>query len=148
MRSTLHTMLSFACLIVLSVPAWGQETRPREGGTVRAKSILGAKVHVKGDTSVGTVEDIVLSTEGVVDYLIVSQDGKLTTVPWDVAKFDYEKRTAVISIPIETYRKIPTYTTERYPNFYAPTYREQVYKYYGVTPGAIRRLERRIDRRP
>src|SRR5215207_9103805 len=139
MRSTLHTMLSFAFLVALSVPAWGQESTTKEVGTVRAKSILGAKVNVKGDTSVGTVEDIVLSSEGVVDYLIVSQEGKLTTVPWDVAKFDYERRTAVISIPIETYRKIPTYTSERYPNFYAPTYRKELYKYYGVTPGAARR---------
>jgi hypothetical protein len=141
-------MLSFAFLLAACAPGWAQETRTKEGGTVRAKSILGAKVNVKGDTSVGTIEDIVLSTEGVVDYLIVSHEGKLTTVPWDVAKFDYERRTAVISIPVETYRKIPTYTSERYPNFYAPTYREELYKYYGVTPGAARRLERRLDRRP
>jgi hypothetical protein len=147
MRTTLHTMLSFAFLVALSAPVWGQESTTKEGSTVRAKSILGAKVSVKGETSVGTVEDIVLSSEGVVDYLIVSQDGKLTTVPWEVAKFDYEKRTAVISIPIETYRKIPTYTVDRYPNFYAPTYREQIYGFYGVKPGAIRRLERRLDRR-
>jgi hypothetical protein len=140
-------MLSFAFLVALSAPAWADET-PAKSGTVRAKSILGAKVNVKGDTNVGTVEDIVLSSEGVVDYLIVSQEGKMTTVPWDASTFDYEKRTAVISIPIETYRKIPTYSADRYPNFYAPTYREQIYGYYGMKPGAARRLERRLDRRP
>ena len=148
MRTTLHTMLSFAFLLALSAPVWAEDTPTKSTGTVRAKSILGSKVTVKEGTSVGTVEDIVLSSEGVVDYLIVSEDGKLVTVPWDVAKFDFEKRTAVISIPVETYRRIPTYTADRYPNFYAPTYREQVYKYYGVTPGGIRRLERRLDRRP
>jgi hypothetical protein len=36
-----------------------------------AKSILGAKVNIQGDMSVGTVEDLVFSDDGYVDYLVV-----------------------------------------------------------------------------
>jgi len=126
-----------------------QDTRPAAAGTtVRAKSLLGTRVSLSGGTEAGTIEDIVLSGEGVVDYLIVSSDGKLVSVPWDVTKFDYERRTAVINVTPEVYRRIPTYTVDRYPNFYAPTYRDQLYRHYGRTPGAARRLERRLDRRP
>ena len=96
----------------------------------------------------GTVEDIVLSDEGVVDYLIVSNDGKLVTVPWDAAKFDFGKRMATVNIAPERFQQIPTYTTTNYPNFYAPAYRTEVYKAYGLTPGQQRRLERRQERRP
>ena len=132
-------------LVVMLAPA---QPTGKEGpnGTVRAKSILGAKVALQGDASGGTVEDIVLSHEGVVDYLIVSEGGKLVTVPWDAVKFNYDKRIAVIDIPVEKYRQIPTYTVEQYPNYYAPAYRTQVYKYYGLTPGQERRLERRVNK--
>jgi hypothetical protein len=53
----------------------------------------------------------------------------------------------VIDIPAAQFQKIPTYTVEQYPNFYAPTYRAELYRYYNLTPGQERRLERRIERK-
>jgi len=114
------------------------------GAALRAKSILGSKVHLQGNATAGTVEDIVFDEEGVIDYFIVSDGTKMVTVPWEAAKFNFEKRTAVINITQEQYQQIPTYTTERYPDFYTPAYRTQVYKYYGLTPGQERRFERRL----
>jgi sporulation protein YlmC with PRC-barrel domain len=142
LTATLRLVPAFALLLCVLDFAGAQTV-------VRApRSVLGSRVLVQGGTSVGTVEDIVLSDEGVVDYLIVSNRGKMVTVPWDVAKFDYEKR--VINVPVteEVYQKVPTYTSEKYPNFYTPDYRAEVYRYYGVTPGAMRRLERGLPRRP
>jgi len=150
-RTVLHAASSLALLVAFSPLLTAQErpVRPGTGKVVRApRSILGARVDVQGGTRVGVVEDVVLSEEGVVDYLIVSQGGKMVTVPWDIAKFDYEKRVVTVPVTQEVYQKVPTYTTERYPNFYTPEYRTEVYKYYGVKPGAARRLDRRLDRRP
>jgi sporulation protein YlmC with PRC-barrel domain len=115
---------------------------------LRVKNLLGATVNLQNGAGVGTVQDIVLNDEGVVDYLVISDNGKLVTVPWEAAKFNFERRTAVINISPEQFRQIPTYTTERYPDFYTPTYRTQIYRYYGLTPGRERRLERREERRP
>jgi sporulation protein YlmC with PRC-barrel domain len=115
---------------------------------LRVKNLLGATVNLQNGTGVGTVQDIVLNDEGVVDYLVISDNGKLVTVPWEAAKFNFERKTAVINISPEQFRQIPTYTTERYPDFYTPTYRTQIYRYYGLTPGRERRLERREERRP
>jgi len=151
LRTALRTGSILALFAALAGLAPAQETAPvrrAPATSVRAKSLIGAKVNIQGGTSVGTVEDVVLSNEGVIDYVIVSQGGKMLTVPWDVAKFDYEKRSVMVPITQEQYQKIPTYTSERYPNYYTPEYRTQLYKYYGVTPGAERRLERRLDRRP
>jgi sporulation protein YlmC with PRC-barrel domain len=114
---------------------------------LRVKNLLGATVNLQNGAGVGTVQDIVLNDEGVVDYLVISDNGKLVTVPWEAAKFNFERRTAIINISPEQYRQIPTYTTERYPDFYTPTYRTQIYRYYGLTPGRERRLERREERR-
>ncbi len=117
--------------------------------TFRAKQILGTKMSIQGNTAVGTVDDIVFNSDGVIEYLIVlNTDNKLFTVPWDAAKFNWQQRTAVINITPERYRTIPTYTVETYPMFYTPTYRTEIYRVYGLTPGQERRLERRLERRP
>jgi hypothetical protein len=116
-------------------------------GYFRAKSILGSKVLLQGGATAGTVEDMVLSNEGVVDYLIVMHDNKYTTVPWTLAKFNFQQRTATVNVTPQVFQAVPTFTLPQYPNFYTPTYRTEIYKAYNMTPGQERRLERRIERR-
>jgi len=118
---------------------------PADGGQhYRAKQILGAKVMLEGNSSAGTVDDIVLDESGNVDYLIVmNSKNKLVTVPWDATQFNVDKRTAVVQIPQDQFLQAPTYTVETYPNFATPAYRTQVYRYYGLTPGQQRRAIRR-----
>jgi len=124
-------------------------TDDRSGGALRARSILGSKMSLRGGTSIGTVEDIVFNRDGAIDYLLVRNEGKYVVVPWNAAKFDFGRRTATVNITQEQFRQVPTYTQERLPNFYAPTFRQQVYGYYGLRPGQERRLERREGiRRP
>ena len=116
------------------------------GGTFRAKQVLGSKIMMKNNTAVGTVEDLVFDQAGNLEYLVVSSsDNKLMTVPWDAAKFDLTKTppTAMLNITPEVYKTIPTYTPTTYPQFYTPTYRNTIYKSYGLTPRALRRLDRR-----
>jgi PRC-barrel domain len=100
----------------------------------RVKQVLGSKVHIQGDLAIGTVDDIVFSDSGQVEYLIVANEGKLVTVPWEAAKFNFEKQTATINITQEKYREIPTYTVREYPVFFEPAYRTRVYGWYGLRP--------------
>ncbi len=109
----------------------------------RAKQVLGSKVMIQGNVSIGSVEDIVFDDAGNLEYLVVANEGKLVTVPWEAAKFNFDQRVAMINLTAERYKAIPTYTTATYPEFYAPSYRTQVYRYYGVTPRELRRIERR-----
>ena len=108
----------------------------------RAKQVLGTSIMIQGNTAVGIVDDLVFDEAGNLEYMIVSNGGKLSTVPFEAAKFDLEKRSAVLSITADQYRTIPTYTTTTYPSFYTPTYRTEVYKYYGLTPRELRRIDR------
>jgi len=142
LRTASHVAVSIA-LLALAVGAAAREPAGKVTGPIRAKSILGAKVSITGGTSVGVVDDVILTDEGVVDYVVVSQSGKLVTVPWEAVRFDHGKRAATIDITRERYEKIPTYTTERYPEFYTPEYRTEIYRYYNLKPGQGRRLERR-----
>ena len=119
----------------------------RDSHALRAKSILGSRVSIQGGTNIGTVEDIIFDNEGAVDYLVVQNEGKFVTVPWEAAKFDFDKRTAVVEITQERFREIPTYTQETVPNYYEPAYRQKIYTYYGVKPRRDVRIERREEKR-
>lgn len=113
--------------------------------TYRAKQILNSKIMLGTGTtaaSVGTVDDIVFDQAGNLEYLIVANEGKLVTVPWDAAKFDLKSQTATLSITPEVYKTIPTYTATTYPDFWTPAYRTQTYKYYNLTPRELRVLNR------
>jgi len=110
----------------------------------RAKQVLGTKIMITGNTAaVGTVDDLVFDDAGNLEYIIVDNGGKLMTVPWEAAKFDLEKQTAWLSINADQYKVIPTYTTTTYPSFYTPTYRNDTYKIYGLTPRELRVIKRR-----
>jgi len=109
----------------------------------RAKQILGAQIMIQNNTAIGTVDDIVFDNAGNLEYLIVNNDGKLSTVPFEAAQFNVEKKMAVLTITPEQYKVIPTYTTTTYPDFYTPTYRTEIYKQYGLTPRQLRVIERR-----
>ena len=109
----------------------------------RAKQILGTSIMIQGNTAVGTVDDLVFDDAGNLEYLIVANEGKLSTVPWEAAKFDLEKKTALLPLTAAQYGVIPTYTTTTYPSYYTPAYRTQMYKFYSLTPRELRRIERR-----
>ncbi len=121
-----------------------QQADQQPGQTYRAKQIIGAKVAIQGNASVGTVDDIVLDDHGNVDYLIVANSsGQLVTVPWDATAFNVEQKVATVQITPEQFKQVPTYTAQQYPVYATPAYRTQVYKYYGLTPGQTRRIIRR-----
>ena len=167
LSKTLRAGSAFA-LIVASAGLASAQTVPPAPGTnppandpngFRAKAVLGASLQLQGGTPAGTVDDIVLSHEGVIEYLIVNNGGKLVTVPWEAARFNWGGAAAVgtvnaapavvatLNITPQQYQAIPTYTAATLPRFYAPTYRTDVYRWYGLTPGQTRRIERNLERR-
>ncbi len=139
MRTFLRTGMIAACLFTASLASAAE---PVDGthSHFRAKQVMGTKIMIQGDTAIGTVDDIVFDNAGNLEYLIVENEGKLLTVPFETAKFNVEKKTAVLTLSPDQYKLIPTYTTTTYPSFYTPTYRTEVYKYYGLTPRELRRL--------
>jgi sporulation protein YlmC with PRC-barrel domain len=120
-------------------PAAGTTTTTETPQAYRVKQVLGTKVSLKDGLSMGTVDDVVFNDQGQIEYLIVNNDNKLVTVPWEAAKFNFEKQTATVSITPEQYRAIPTYTTSQYPVYFEPAYRTRVYGWYGLRPRPWRR---------
>jgi hypothetical protein len=135
-------------LVGMMLFAIALQAQPPQGGPpeYRAKQILGTAVHIQGNIGIGKVEDIVFGDDGLVEYLVVLNEGKLISVPWEAAKFNFEKRIATVNITRDQYQAIPTFTVETYPRFFTPEFQVQTYKYYGLTPAQERRIERRFKR--
>jgi hypothetical protein len=156
LRNVLTTGLAVVCVLAAGTTARTQPPQPATGvqvapgapaaatTTYRAKQILGSRIFIQGNTAVGTVDDIIFDAAGNLEYVIVNNDGKLVTVPWDAARWDLTKQMGMLSLTAEQYNTIPTYTSTTYPDFWTPTYRTQVYKYYGMTPRELRILNRRL----
>ena len=102
-----------------------------------------ARANIRGDLAVGTVDDIVFNDRGIIEYLIVLNENRLVTVPWQAARFAADRRTAFIDIAQDVYRRVPTYTATTYPNYFEPRYRSEILRYYGLSPIEDRRIERR-----
>lgn len=100
----------------------------------RARELLGAKVTLKDDESVGTIEDMIVNEDGRVDYLVVRDEGRYFLVPWEAARINFERR--VVSVPItrERFREVPTFTRERFPDLSDRRYVERVRTFYDLRP--------------
>jgi sporulation protein YlmC with PRC-barrel domain len=130
--------------VLLLTAGIASAAEPATHNHYRAKQVLGTKIILKGEsTAVGTVDDLVFDDAGNLEYLIVDNGGKLTTVPFEAAMLDVEKKQATLVISPDQYKLVPTYTTTTYPSFYTPTYRNEIYKTYGVTPRELRVINRR-----
>jgi hypothetical protein len=114
----------------------------------KAKQVLGSKVSLQGGVNIGTVDDIIFSDAGHVDYLVVLNEGKYVIVPWQAAKFDFDKQTASVNITQAQYREVPTFTVQTWPNVYEPAYMTRIYRYYNLQPpDRLRPIDRRDIRR-
>jgi len=146
MRNRIWMSSAFALFAVVASSSFvnaEDEQAPAPAGAVkhyRMKQLLGTTVHIEGDVSVGTVDDVVFDDNGAIEYMIVLNEGKFVSIPWEAAKFNFEKRSAMINIAPAKFHAIPTFTIDSYPVFSTPAYRTQTYQYYGLRPGQARRL--------
>src|SRR5436305_7205519 len=72
----------------------------------RVKQLLGTRVSIDGNVAVGTVDDLVFNDNGQVEYLLVVNEGKLVTIPWEATRFNFEQRTANVNITQEKFQQI------------------------------------------
>jgi|GEM_PF-3030422 len=104
------------------------------------KQILGANFLVEDEKIAGTVDNVIVDENGNVDFLVVvNRNNYFVTVPWDIARFNIERRTVFVPITEARFLQAPIYTSEHYPNYSAAAYRNQVYRFFGLTPARERR---------
>jgi hypothetical protein len=112
---------------------------------------MGANVVLQDNTSVGRVEDFVITDGGCIDYVVVSYDSKYVLVPWTVATWTGD-RTVRVNITQARFREVPTFTRDAWPNLTDTQYIQRVRTAWGVTDSRYgdpnrQPLDRRDERR-
>ncbi|MCA1695210.1 MAG: PRC-barrel domain-containing protein [Actinobacteria bacterium] len=127
--------------------AHGQETAvvtPTEGTEVRRVSqILGSTVQLQGVNNFGKVEDIVLSDNGGIGYLVVSANGKYAMLPWNAGNVNYAQRVVTYDV---TPQAIQPFYFQRnaYPNISAQQFTSQMQQVF-PNAGGVRAATRTVQ---
>jgi len=88
----------------------------------RVSQILGSTVQLQGVNNFGKVEDIILSDEGGIGYLVVvSADGKSAMLPWNAGNLNYAQRTITYDVTPQAVQPL-YFERNAYPNLRAPQY--------------------------
>jgi PRC-barrel domain len=150
---TLSTRLACCALLagagfaLAQAPA-ARETRRPAVHIERVTQVIGTQLVLRDNASIGKIEDIVLSEDGCVEYLVVSYSEKYVLVPWSVAKVDVQRKVVAVDIAKDRFMEVPTFSRDQWPSFQDGQYIEKVRTIYNVpAAGPERRQERREERR-
>ncbi len=142
------------CLMVLGGLAQAQvrqrdrvrdTDRPRVSHHMRkASHIMGSRVTDRDGVTLGKVTDLVIDEDGFVDYLVVRYKDELLAVPWGAARFDLRDRVFTITGAIRRERlKEVLFPSDRWPDFYSPTWLRSAREVWGERALRHRDLENR-----
>lgn len=142
----MKALKGLACAVALAAtcPIHAQEVI-RETTTVRTQSapapqlrrvsqILGSSVQLQGGAAYGKVEDIVLNDAGSVEYVVVSNEGRLAMLPWDAANVDLNKRVVTYDVTPQAVQPL-SFAPDAFPAAADEQYTTRVRK---VFPGRVR----------
>ncbi len=124
-----------ACLAIFSATALGQgagvpppRVPPRapsppavaDVAPVRASTVLGASVALRGGETLGKITDMVMTSDGRVDYLVVRDRDELLAVPWSALRHTAGDRVLTVIPDIRRDRLKAVYFRDtNWPNFYS-----------------------------
>jgi len=89
----------------------------------RVSKILGKKVISQKGEDLGTIEDLVLSKEACLDYIVLAPGGLLGTgdrlipIPWKAVTTGAQADTIIINMDKSQLEKAPSFESKKYPNF-------------------------------
>jgi hypothetical protein len=119
---------AFLCGLLVAAGSFAQaqvtttETTTTTNTEVRRVSqILGSTVQLQGVNNFGKVEDIILSDDGGIGYLVVSANGKYAMLPWNAGNVNYAQRVVTYDVTPQAVQPL-YFERNSYPNMSAPQY--------------------------
>ena len=130
MRSTI-TMLAGALCASLAL-AQDTTTTTTTVQYQRVSSVVGGTV-VLGTETIGKVTEIVINSDGCIEYLIVQYGDGFVPVPWMVTTVNFDRRVFTITSTDVTAARLKelTFTQDRWPNFADRTFTERATTVWG-----------------
>jgi hypothetical protein len=131
MRTCIGLTSGLTCAVIIGGLALAQQERRQEKSSSRTEvrseqrsrsttevrrvsAVVGGTVRLASGTSIGKIEDIVISDQGCIDYVVVVYHDRFVPIPWSVATVQFNDRVVVIDIDEERFKQIPTFTKNEF----------------------------------
>src|SRR5438045_8395475 len=141
------TLLVATLLGLTLATAYGQQTQSSTTTTtyMQTSKIVGMKVKDSGGQEIGVVKDVVLDRNtGCMAYTVLSTGGagarvtegtKTVAVPWTVYTATSDPSVMTVRVERDRVYNAPAFDYARIDEYSTSGYINNVYSYYGVTPG-------------
>ena len=141
-----------AMVVVVGLAATmsGQSETPddssKSSGYIQTSKLVGRKVKSFDGKEIGIIKDIVIDrTSGYIAYTVVSTGGegtgvsdgggKIVAVPWAVYSPTSDLTVVTVNVDRDKIYNAPAFEYTRMDEYARPDYINNVYSYYGVSPG-------------
>lgn len=128
----------------------GQSETPddssKSSGYIQTSKLVGRKVKSSEGKEIGVIKDIVIDrTSGYIAYTVVSTGGegtgvtdgggKIVAVPWAIYSPTSDPSVVTVNVDRDKIYNAPAFEYARMDEYARPDYINNVYSYYGVSPG-------------
>jgi sporulation protein YlmC with PRC-barrel domain len=103
----------------------------------RVSKILGKKVISEKGEDLGKIEDLVLSKDACLDYIVLAPGGVLGTgdrlipIPWKAVKTGTQADTIIISLDKSQLEKAPNFESKKWPSFTDSEWYGKIREFFG-----------------
>jgi len=137
-------------VVGLAVTMSGQSETPddssKDSSYIQTSKLVGRKVKSFDGKEIGIIKDIVIDrTSGYIAYTVVSTGGegtgvtdgggKIVAVPWAVYSPTSDLSVVTVNVDRDKIYNAPVFEYTRMDEYARPDYVNNVYSYYGVSPG-------------
>jgi sporulation protein YlmC with PRC-barrel domain len=145
---SIGTIVAFLGLAVASTYAQNQTTTSSSTTYIETSKLVGKPVKSSQGEEIGTIKDVVIDrSTGCMAYTVLSTGGggggrvaggggKMVAVPWSVYSPQSDLNTYTVTVERERIFNAPVFDYARIEEYSRPDYINNVYTYYGVSPGA------------
>ncbi|RJP26810.1 MAG: PRC-barrel domain containing protein [Candidatus Abyssobacteria bacterium SURF_5] len=122
----------------------GDFTRIPSSENARLEDLIGQRVVSQQGQNLGTVEDLVLSENGQIRYIILSRsmiqgfEDKVAAIPWNAAQPSIQPNALMVNISQSKLNSAPHFSQNQLSNLESPQMQHRINSYYGV--GSMREM--------
>lgn len=125
-----------------NTPNQGQ-MRPEKhmmAGMHRASDLIGKKVVSRQGKDLGDIQNLVISPDGQVEYVVLSRGGvmgmggHLVPIPWQTAGLQVHQNKVTADITPQQLQGAPSFNSDQWSKMRSPGYQQKVNGYFGTHP--------------
>jgi sporulation protein YlmC with PRC-barrel domain len=116
-----------------------QQQKPLQAaGMHKASDLMGKTITSQQGEELGNINDLLVSEQGEVQYIILSRGevlgmgGELVPVPWQAANLQMQQDKLVSSLDKQKIENAPSFKSDQWAQFTEPGYEQEVHSYYGT----------------